>query len=98
MIFQTGGAAFALGVLMMSVTTPAAAHSPRSETETVVQAAATAIRVRGQAPVRFDWLANRPDQARRALRPASGSARVPGNGSYICSAAGFGEMSRCVER
>jgi hypothetical protein len=98
MLLQTVRAAVALGVLLMSVTTPAAAHSPRSETATVVQAAAIAIRDRGQAPVRFDWMANRPDQARRAAQPAPGQTRVPGRGGYICSAAGFGEMSRCVER
>lgn len=48
--------------------------------------------------MQFDWLANRPDPTAREMRRATGQMRAPGRGSYICSAAGFGEMSRCTER
>ena len=98
MLLQSRGVLLALGVVLFPLVTPAMAHSPRTENQASIQAAATAIRDRGQARVQFNWLANRPDRARAVAQPAARQARVPGRGSYICSAAGFGEMSRCVER
>ena len=81
---------------LMALQTPALAHSPDP-----VEAGTTPPpppRPGGAQPLHFDWLANRPDPAARAPRPAAGKVRAPGHGAYICSAAGFGEMSRCTER
>lgn len=48
----------------------------------------------GQGTAYFDWLAPRaPDR----LRPSETSLKTegPGKGSWICSASGFGQKSRC---
>ncbi|KEO58610.1 hypothetical protein DT23_16265 [Thioclava indica] len=53
--------------------------------------------VAGKGAARFDWLAS----ARRTKTQAptqTAQARSLGNGSYVCSPAGFGSRSRCYKR
>jgi hypothetical protein len=88
----------ALCLVLMTMLTPAAAHSPRPVEATSTPAPPPPLRQATGQPRHFDWLANRPDPALRAERATGGHMRAPGRGSYICSAAGFGEMSRCTER
>lgn len=90
---------------IVATTQPGQAHSPspvgKGETAAVigaVMAPAPPARNRASRPMAFDWRANRPDPALQAARPSRNALRAPGHGSYICSAAGFGTMSRCTER
>jgi hypothetical protein len=53
--------------------------------------------VAGKGSARFDWLASTRRQD--ATRPTvSAKAKSLGNGSYVCSPAGFGSRSRCYKR
>lgn len=88
----------ALCLVLIWLETPAKAHSPRPVEPATAQAPPPPPRPQGARPMQFDWLANRPDPTAREMRRATGQMRAPGRGSYICSAAGFGEMSRCTER
>ena len=46
-------------------------------------------------PVKFDWLAKRGPRERVTLVSAERTQSQIGNGSWICSPAGFGKKSRC---
>lgn len=53
--------------------------------------------IAGHGSARFDWLASRGNTDRvRAVKIANKPSI--GNGSWICSAAGFGKQSRCYRR
>ena len=96
MTFFTRSAMAALCLAVMALQSAALAHSPRPPEAGATQAPPP--RQGGGRPLQFDWLANRPDPAARAPRPSARQMRAPGHGTYICSAAGFGAMSRCTER
>ena len=51
----------------------------------------------GKGAARFDWLATARS---KTVHPPtrSAQARSLGNGSYVCSPAGFGSRSRCYKR
>ncbi|WP_439138570.1 hypothetical protein [Roseicyclus sp.] len=86
-------ASFALGVMA----SPLVAHSPQIPPPQAQQTAPAAPQMRSDRAIRFDWQANRPAATARATTTAR-SRGAPGRGSYICTAAGFGQMSRCVAR
>lgn len=53
--------------------------------------------VAGQGSARFDWMANK----KRSKRPVERivlTGTPLGNGSWICSPAGFGKQARCYRR
>jgi hypothetical protein len=66
------------------------AVTPRKPALNVVKSAA------GQGATSFDWLQVR-DSSEDAPRPVLRRASL-GNGSWICSPAGFGKKSRCFRR
>lgn len=80
----------------MALHTGAAAHGPGTPSPTDPKA--PIARVQNGPPLSFDWLANRPGPQPHDTRAPDPRGPVPGQGAYICSAAGFGEMSRCTER
>jgi len=53
--------------------------------------------IAGQGPARFDWLASQKITDRVRVVKASSTPSL-GNGTWICSAAGFGKQSRCYRR
>lgn len=80
-----------LGLALTLPAAPLAAHAPQITAQQAQQPA--------HAPrqLRFDWRANRPAAPARSLR-AGHFGPAKGRGSYICSPAGFGQMSRCHAR
>lgn len=85
--------------IMFTVTATAMiSHAAPSRAEGPVTprnpASAVANSVAGTGATRFDWLAKRKTGTKvRAVRRAS-----LGNGSWVCSPAGFGSKSRCYRR
>jgi hypothetical protein len=55
------------------------------------------ITIAGHGSARFDWLANQKVAEPVRVIKAS-STRSLGNGTWICSAAGFGKQSKCHRR
>lgn len=53
--------------------------------------------IAGHGPARFDWLASQKITDRVRVVKASSTPSL-GNGTWICSAAGFGKQSRCNRR
>ena len=53
--------------------------------------------IAGHGPARFDWLASQKITDRARVVKAS-STPSHGNGTWICSAAGFGKQARCHRR
>lgn len=53
--------------------------------------------VAGHGPARFDWLASQKITDRVRVVKTSSTPSL-GNGTWICSAAGFGKQSRCYRR
>ncbi len=51
----------------------------------------------GRGKARFDWFANKGSSTERP-RTVAANTSPPGNGSWICSPAGFGKQSRCYRR
>jgi len=90
-----GAASFSLALAF--VTMPLAAHSPQIVTQQAARAAPAVPQVPTTAPMRFDWRAKRATPA-ASSQPARRATAAPGRGSYICSAAGSGQMSHCVAR
>jgi len=82
-------------VMMAQIAGPVAAHSAaqagRSDRPAGVQTTAS-------SDTRFDWFANKPDPAHISSIPKPRLVRALGRGSYICSAAGFGTQSHCIDR
>lgn len=77
----------------MSLASPAKAEMPITPHE---PAASEAKSVAGVGAARFDWLAKRDNSKEiraRVVRKAS-----LGNGSWICSPAGFNRKSHCFKR
>jgi len=55
------------------------------------------VTVAGQGSARFDWLARQKITDRARVIKASSTPSL-GNGTWICSAAGFGKQSKCYRR
>jgi len=53
--------------------------------------------VAGHGPARFDWLASQKITDGVPVVKTSSTPSL-GNGTWICSAAGFGKQSRCYRR
>ncbi|WP_445943075.1 hypothetical protein [Roseicyclus sp.] len=87
---------WAAGVGLALLASPLAAHSPQIVPPEASQSIAPGQQARTARPQPFDWRANRPAPA--SIQPARLSQAAPGRGSYICTAAGSGRMSRCVAR
>lgn len=83
--------AMGLGLALTLPAAPLAAHAPQITPQQAQQTAP----LTGQ--VRFDWRANRPAAPAGPLR-AGRFGPAKGRGSYICSPAGSGQMSRCHAR
>ncbi|MBF9046944.1 hypothetical protein LSUCC0031_07445 [Rhodobacterales bacterium LSUCC0031] len=90
-------AIWAAGLGLVVMASPLAAHVPQIVPPGDSTIAAPAAQARTARPMQFDWRANRHTPSRNNHTPSSTKA-APGRGSYICTAAGFGQMSRCVAR
>lgn len=87
----------AAGLVLVIATGPLAAHSPETPPQQAQKTASATPHLRSQRAIRFDWHANRTTAAPHSTT-ATRSRSAPGRGSYICTAAGSGQMSRCVAR
>ena len=86
------GGAVAVAVLVSAQAGPVLAHEETAQSQVV----------RVNAVQGFSWFSNgrtaaEAEQARRNLTGIQ-SARLLGQGSWICSPAGFGKKSRCFAR
>lgn len=83
-------ALIASGQLAFASVASAESVTPRTPSAT------TAKSVSGSGSTRFDWLAKRNSAKTKA--PRISRRALLGNGSWICSPAGFNRKSRCFKR
>ncbi|KEP70136.1 hypothetical protein DL1_20175 [Thioclava dalianensis] len=93
---RAGAAGLVMSIAL--ITTPSFAQQSGIFTLSSARLAArtaSAKSVAGKGRARFDWLAS---AHRNTAKPRITQAHALGNGSYVCSPAGFGARSQCYKR
>ncbi|MDV7270011.1 hypothetical protein RYZ20_03755 [Thioclava sp. A2] len=93
-LFKRFSLALIVGV-SLSVTGFAVQAETRADTNILVETAAKSYAGKGSA--RFDWRKGQGAQPQVSLSVTKVKAPL-GNGSWICSPAGFGSKSKCYKR
>lgn len=73
-----------------------AANAAQSDAQELAPIKVSVKTAAGKGTARFDWLAHRNPNPQPATRAVV--SRSLGNGSWVCSPAGFGRKARCSQR